>query len=128
MEIQQRILKFVIRSNWILFLGTSILGLLLVSFDVAKGIICGGLIVTLNFHLMYRTLKKSLKPPHIAPHAVVMAKYYVRFLISGVIIFFLISRHVVHPLGLFIGLSVVVVSIMGATLCEVKKIIFKEAV
>ena len=128
MEIQQRILKFVIRSNWILFLGASISGLLLAPFDFAEGIICGGLIVTLNFHLMYRTLKKSLKPPHIAPRVVVVAKSYVRFLISGIIIFFLISKHFVHPLGLFIGLSIVVVSIMAATLCELKKMIFKEAV
>jgi len=34
----------------------------------------------------------------------------------------------VNPLGLVIGLSVVVVSIILATIREVKKIIFKEAV
>ena len=96
--------------------------------DFAKGIVCGGLIVTLNFHLLYRTLKKSLQPPHIASHVALMAKSYMRFLISGVIIFFLVSKHFVHPLGLFVGLSVVVVSIMAATVCELKKIIFKEAV
>ena len=127
-ETQQRILKFVIRSNWILFLVASIAGLLLAPFDIAKGIICGGLIVTLNFHLMYRTLKASLTPPYIDPSAVVIAKSYVRFLLSGIIIFFLISEHFVHPLGLFVGLSVVVASIMAATLCELKKMIFKEAV
>jgi hypothetical protein len=34
----------------------------------------------------------------------------------------------VHPIGLVLGLSIVVASIMLATLCEVSKLIFKEAV
>jgi len=127
-NIQQRLLKFVIRSNWILFCFISLLGLSLSSPDVAKGIVCGGLIVTLNFHLMYRTLKKALSPSHLSSHAAVMAKSYVRFLVSGIIIFFLISGHYVHPLGLFIGLSVVIASIAAGTLCEIKRMIFKEAV
>lgn len=106
----------------------SLLGLSLASPDVTKGIVCGGLIVTLNFHFMYRTLKKALAPSHLSSHAVVMAKSYIRFLVSGILIFFLISGHYVHPLGLFMGLSIVIASIMGATLCEIKRMIFKEAV
>jgi hypothetical protein len=58
----------------------------------------------------------------------VLVKYYIRFAVSGLIIFFLISGGHVHPLGLFVGLSVVVASIFLAALCEVKKLIFKEAV
>jgi ATP synthase I chain len=116
------------RSNWIIFCFISLLGLSLSSPGVAKGIVCGGLIVTLNFHLMYRTLKKALSPSHLSSYAAVMAKSYVRFLASGIIIFFLISGHYVHPLGLSIGLSIVVASIMAATLCEIKRMIFKEAV
>jgi hypothetical protein len=94
----------------------------------AKGIAAGGLIVTINFHMLYRTLKKSLTPPHLTSHNVVLVKYYIRFAVSGLIIFFLISGGHVHPLGLFVGLSVVVASIFLAALCEVKKLIFKEAV
>ena len=55
-------------------------------------------------------------------------KYYIRFIISGVIIFLLIRQQVVNPVGLFIGLSVVVASITLATMVEIKHIIFKEAV
>jgi hypothetical protein len=58
---------------------------------------------------------------------VIIAKYYVRFIASGVIIFFLISGHYVDPLGLFVGLSVVVASIVVATVRELKNLIFKEA-
>ena len=96
--------------------------------DITLGILAGGLIVTINFHLLYRTLKKSLTPPHLASPNVVLVKYYIRFIISALIILLLISKDFVNPLGLFIGLSVVVASIMLATLYILKNNIFKEAV
>ena len=83
--------------------------------------------MTVNFHLLSRTLKKALSPSHLSSHNVVLAKYYIRFVVSGVIIFLLMQGHYVHPIGLIIGLSVVVVSIMAATAREIKKLIFKEA-
>ncbi|MFZ5572114.1 MAG: ATP synthase subunit I [Thermodesulfobacteriota bacterium] len=128
MTIQQRLLKFVVRSNWILFIAASILAGLASSPEFTKGIVFGGLIVTVNFHALARTLQKALTPPYLSSHTSVLAKYYIRFIISGVILFFLISRHIVNPMGLFVGLSVVVASIMLATINEVTKIIFKEAV
>lgn len=128
MEIQQRILTFVTRTNWILFVVASTLGFLLMPVDFAVGILCGGLLVTANFHLLARTLRKALTPPHLTSHNVVIAKYFIRFIASGFIIFILIAGNIVNPLGLIIGLSVVVFSIMLATLCEIKKLIFKEAV
>lgn len=106
----------------------SLLGLILTSPAFARGIIFGGLIVTVNFHLLARTLKKAFTPPHLVSHHVILAKYYVRFIISGILIFVLISMHIVNPLGLFIGLSVVVASMMLATLIEIKRLIFKEAI
>ena len=128
MEIQQRIIKFVTRSNWILFSVASLLGFALSSSHVALGILFGGLLVTINFHLLAKTLKKALTPPHLASHNLVLAKYYLRFLASGFLIFLLIAGRIVHPVGLVVGLSIVVFSIILATVCEVKKLIFKEAV
>jgi hypothetical protein len=127
LEIQQRIIKFVTRSNWILFGVASILGFVLLSRHVALGIFFGGLLVTINFHLLAKTLQKALAPPHLASHNLVLAKYYLRFLVSGFIIFLLIAGRIVHPVGLVVGLSIVVFSIILATVCEVKKLIFKEA-
>jgi hypothetical protein len=127
-KIQERLLKFITRANWVLLLLFSILGLIFLPIDYTKGIICGGLIVTVNFHLLYRTLKKALTPPHLSSHNIILAKYYFRFFVSGLILFFLIKGGYVAPLGLFVGLSVVVASIMLATILEVKKLIFKEAI
>jgi len=126
--IEQRLIKFVTITNWILFSIVSIAGFLITTPNFAKGIIFGGLIVTINFHMLYRTLKKAFRPPHLASHNVILAKYYLRFIVSGFIIFVLISKHYVNPIGLFIGLSIVVASIMLATICEVKKLFFKEAI
>ncbi|MCG6973114.1 MAG: ATP synthase subunit I [Desulfobacterales bacterium] len=128
MEIQERLVKFVTRANWVLFFIAGLTGLFFMPPDFAMGIICGGLIVTINFHLLYRTLKKAFRPPHLASTRVILGKYYMRFIASGIIIFILISEHFVNPLGLFIGLSVVVMSITIATVRELTKYIFKEAV
>jgi hypothetical protein len=73
-------------------------------------------------------LRKALTPPHLSSHNLVIAKYFLRFIVSGFIIFVLIAGKFVNPVGLVIGLSVVVFSIMLATLCEITKLIFKEAV
>jgi hypothetical protein len=127
LNIQQRLLIFVTRTNWILLAAASLLCLWAAPAPFTLGVLFGGLIVTVNFHLLYRTLKRTLAPPHLGSHHKVLAKYYIRFTVSGVIIFLLISRQIVDPLGLFIGLSVVVASILLATLLEVKKLICKEA-
>ena len=128
MQIQQRILNFVTRANWVILAGATAVATALAPLDFALGILCGGLIVTINFYLLARTLHRALTPPHLASHNAVIAKYYLRFMASAFVIFLLIAGGVVNPLGLVIGLSVVVVSIMMATIREVKKIIFKEAV
>ncbi len=127
-DIQQRILDFVTRANWFLFVVGSLLALINLPVDFALGVIAGGLIVTVNFHLLSRTLKKSFSPKHLSTHNVVLVKYYIRFIVSGLIIFVLMSNHIVDPLGLIIGLSVVVVSITIATMCELTKHLFREAV
>ena len=125
--IQKNLLTFVTLANWLVFAAASVGGFILASPDMLWGILFGGLIVTINFHLLSRTLKKSLTPSNLTSHNVILAKYYVRFILSGFIIFILISGHYVHPLVLFIGLSVVVASIMLATLRELKNLFFKEA-
>lgn len=127
-DTQQRILSFITRANWFLFAVISLLALINLPLDFALGVISGGLIVTVNFHLLSRTLRKSFVPQHLSSHNVILAKYYLRFIVSGFIIFILMSNHIVNPLGLIIGLSVVVASIMIAAMCELTKHLFREAV
>ena len=128
MDIQQRILRFITCSNWVVLLVASIAAGIIAKFDFTMGIIAGGLIVTINFHLMYRTLKKAFNRTRLPSVKSIIARHYLRFMLSAILIFFLISKNMVDPGGLLIGLSVVVVSIMIAALCELKNIIFKEAI
>lgn len=129
MNIQFRILKFVTRSNWILLLVVSAIAGFIAKFDVITGILAGGLIATINFHLMYRSLRKNLiPPPHLSSAKSVFAKHYLRFVFSIMVIYILISKNYVDPGGLLIGLSVVVVSILMASFVELKKILFEEAI
>ena len=127
-EIEQRLLTFINRANWILLVAIAAGGLLLDNAAVGRGLICGGLIATVNFHLLHRTLKKAFGAGRLSFRGLIMAKYYLRFTVSALILFILISKHLVDPLALFAGLSVVIASIFLATLSELKKLIFKEAV
>ena len=126
--VQQRIMTFVTKTNWLIFIAASLLGYIQLPLDFAKGIFAGGLLVTLNFHLLAKTLKRSLNPQNLSSSNIVLAKYYLRFFISALIIFYLISTQFVNPLGLVVGLSVVVLSLSIAAMCELTKQIFKEAV
>jgi ATP synthase I chain len=124
---QQRILRFISYSNWLLLLIASIVGFSYFAPRVGFGIATGGLIVTVNFHLLYRTLRKALTPPHIASVKGVIIKYYIRFVLTGIIIFVLVGSKHVDPFGLIAGLSVVVASMFFATLNELRQFIMKEA-
>lgn len=127
MNTQKRILKFVTCSNWLLLVTATAVGFSHFSTQVGLGIAAGGLIVTVNFHLLARTLRKALTPPHIASARVVIAKYYFRFFITAIIIYMLMISKQVDPMGLIAGLSIVVASMMFATLNEVRQLITKEA-
>ena len=129
-EMQNRVITFIAWSNWILFGGLILAALLLTvsKFQIA-GLAAGGLIATVNFHLLYRGLRRSLlEAAEPSRTTTILGKYYIRFIISGIIIFFLLSGRYVHPVGLLIGLSIVVASIFLATIREVTKLLDKEAI
>ena len=124
MRIERRLLKFISCANWALFGVVTLSSFVLAPTRFAMGVLAGGLIVTTNFQLLYRSLREALTPPHQTNVRVVLGKYYIRFLVSAVIIFILIAGRLVNPLGLIIGLSVVVASMIIATLNEIRLIIF----
>jgi hypothetical protein len=124
---QQRIIRFVTYANWILLGAVAIIGFFGFSAKVGLGIVAGGLIVSINFHLLSKTLKKALSPPAIASINSVLFKYYIRFIITAIIIYILMTTQRVDPIGLIVGLSIVVASMVFATLNELRQLITKEA-
>ncbi|MCW7752925.1 ATP synthase subunit I [Desulfobotulus sp. H1] len=128
MDIQQGLVRFVSRGNWVVLAVFCAASLWVEDPAFFRGVFLGGLIVTVNFHMLGRTLRKSLKPPHTAAVHSIIAKYYLRFIVSGIIIFILILGRFVAPLGLILGLSVVVVTLFCAAIVALMKILSsKEA-
>ena len=91
------------------------------------GVGMGGLIILANFHILYRVLRKAFIPEHLASPKVVIVKYYLRLLGTGIILYVLIAKRMVDPLGLVVGLSVVVINLTLLGCNEMRKILFKEA-
>ncbi|MCG8634276.1 MAG: ATP synthase subunit I [Desulfobacterales bacterium] len=129
----QKLVNFVTRTNWLLFLGTSLVALWIAPQKVYLGVFLGGLIVAVNFQLLKKTVVNNLNAARVMEKGGslvgnLLVKYYIRFAISGTVIFLLIKNHIVHPLGLLAGLSVVVASMFLATVLELTRLFFKEAV
>ena len=126
-DVHQRLLRFVSRANWVVFVAFLLVSLAVPIAGFSLGVVCGGLLVTGNFHLAYRSLSRSFQGGRPPVFSVVMAKHYLRFLITGVIIFLLISNGIGSPLGLLLGLSVVVVSLLTASVIEARRMIRKKS-
>jgi hypothetical protein len=129
----QKIVIFVTKTNWILLVVSSLVALMTTPANVYLGVLLGGLIVSINFYLLKRTIINNFCPEKVSEKGRslvgnVLVKYYIRFVVSGLLIFLLISNHIVHPLGLLAGLSVVVASMFLATMLELTRLFFKEAV
>ncbi len=129
----EKIINFITRTNWLLFFASSLIALALASQKMYLGVFLGGLVVTVNFHLLKKTVSNNINEEAVMEKGKslvgsLLFKYYIRFMVTGAIIFLLISTHSVHPLGLLAGLSVVVASVFLAAAIELTRILFKEAV
>lgn len=94
----------------------------------AVSVAVGGLIAIANFKLLQRTILGVLKPDHAgSPMASILIKYYLRFIATCVVLFLLVKFEVVKPLGLLVGLSVIILSVIAAGVVQACKI-NKEAV
>ncbi|MCF8091864.1 MAG: ATP synthase subunit I [Desulfotignum sp.] len=128
-----KVVDLVTKSNWLLLVVAGMVAVMTAPVAFYLGVMAGGLIVAVNFHLLKRTLKKSICPEAVSEKGRslvghVLVKYYIRFGVTSILIFLLISNHIVHPLGLLAGLSVVVASVFIVTLLVVTRLYFKEAV
>jgi hypothetical protein len=128
-----KVVEMVTKCNWLLLVLVAMVTVMTTSMSFYMGVVAGGLIVAVNFHLLKRTIEKDIRPETVMEKGRsltgrVLIKYYIRFAVSGILIFLLISNHIVHPLGLLTGLSVVVASVFVVTVLVVTRLYFKEAV
>jgi hypothetical protein len=102
--------------------------------EFALGVLVGGLVVVINFHLLHQALRSTLG--QLAHHpeegagqakAWFAARQLLRFFALLAIIFLLVSHGWVNIFGLLLGLSTVVLTLMLAALNEMLKLKNKEA-
>jgi len=99
------------KLNWLLLAVVTAASGLIFSTAVAKGVLAGGLLANISFRMLKKDLTRVFAGPLEAAKARFFIKYYVRLAVLAVILFLLVSRHVVHLGGLLAGLSTVAISI-----------------
>jgi len=116
--------------NWLILLTLSLLSYFFMSSPWTLGVILGGLITIANFSLLQHTIKGVFSSGTIEKtvKVTIVAKYYFRLLALGVILFILITRGWVDPVGLAVGLSTVVFSIVGVGIRMAFKTTTREAI
>lgn len=73
-------------------------------FPFIGGILFGVVIALLNFRLLYLTLDRAVKmPPHKA-QAYATSRYFIRYVITGVVVFVSIRAEHINVLGTILGL------------------------
>jgi hypothetical protein len=116
--------------NWIVLLGFSLVSYFSMEPFWTTGVLLGGLIAIANFNVLQRTVRRAFCPEgiHQGARLSLLGKSYVRLLALGVILYVLIARGWIDPLGLAVGLSTVVLSIVGLGIGLAFRIKTKEAV
>lgn len=99
-------------GNWVLLGVLFVISLLFMSGGFAIGVLLGGLVSIVNFHWLYRDLKGTFLKHAAKAKPFMMMKYYIRFIVTGIVLFFIITRTPADIFGLFLGLSVVVINVV----------------
>jgi phosphatidylglycerophosphate synthase len=121
-------------ANWSVLAVLVLAGYFWLGREFALGVLVGGLVVVINFHLLHQALRGTLG--QIANHpeegasqarAWFAARQLLRFFVLLAIIFLLVRQGWVNIFGLLVGLSTVVLALMLAALHESIKLKNKEA-
>jgi hypothetical protein len=99
-------------ANWIMLAILFIPALIFAPFKFSLGILLGGFISILNYYWMERGLRGIFANTAGNVKGPVIGKYYIRLVLTAIVLYFLIANGTVNVIGLLIGLSVVVINII----------------
>jgi len=121
-------------ANWLVLGGLVVAGFIWRGREFALGILVGGLVAVINFHLLHQALKGMLEQAAGSPEetrgqakAFFAARQLLRFFALLFVIYLLVGQGWVDIIGLVVGLSTVVVTLILAAIVEVIKLKNKEA-
>ena len=122
----EALLKRIEQFNWILLALLTGGSFVLFSRKFALGVLVGGILAIANFCLMKRSLLRALDPERKGrTRFTYLLKYYLRFAVLGIIIALLLIKGWLSPLGILLGLSIIVIGIALVGLDEARKSFFK---
>lgn len=115
--------------NWVIFLLLASVSYFLMSNNFTTGVIIGGLMVITNFHVLQHTIRQGFSgdDSRTTKKTSVIAKYYLRIAAMGILIYFFISQKWVDPVGLIVGLSIVVIGIVSLGILMIRTTFSKES-
>jgi hypothetical protein len=116
-----RLLERIALQNWLVLVVLVTMSLLWRSAPITLGVFCGGLVAIISYRWLHQSLKRVLHQPDSGSARGFQARYLLRLGALAVIIFVLLTRVEVHPVGLAAGLSVVVVNLLCTTLLRMRK-------
>jgi len=119
------LLRRVEKRNWFIFVGMLVFSFSFFPFSFSTGILIGGLVSILSYYWLARIVKRAIIYPPAAAKTAILIWYYIRLLSVGVVLYLVISRKWVDPIGLLVGLSVVVLNILLTTIRDYKKILLE---
>jgi hypothetical protein len=99
-------------ANWIMLAILFIPALIFAPFKFSLGVLLGGFISILNYYWMERGLRGIFANTAGNVKGPVIGKYYIRLVLTAIVLYFLIANGTVNVIGLLIGLSVVVINII----------------
>jgi hypothetical protein len=99
-------------ANWIMLAILFIPALIFAPFKFSLGVLLGGFISILNYYWMERGLRGIFANTAGNVKGSVIGKYYIRLVLTAIVLYFLIANGTVNVIGLLIGLSVVVINII----------------
>lgn len=113
-DLQVKLIKWVVIVDIILMI------LALVIFDEpvpwVLGLIFGGAIGSLNFIELGKTLEKAVTMSPSRAQAYAASKYFIRYIITGIVIFVSLKANYINALGTIIGLFLVKFVIISTNL------------
>ncbi len=114
MDWEQAYKKMTVR-NWVILLILGCLSFFLAEGAFTLGVILGGLIIIANFNVLQHTIRRAFFMDGImmSRKKSIILKYYLRLAVMGFVIYILLAKSWVDPIGLVIGLSTVVISVVA---------------
>ncbi len=109
---EQNLLTVLIRGSWALLALLALVGLLTMSGRFALSVLAGGLLAIANFCWLRNILQRILQTQPDSATRYALLRYLLRLALLGAAVFALL-RTGIDVAGLLLGLSVLVINIMG---------------